>query len=606
MADIIQLLPDHIANQIAAGEVIQRPSSVVKEIMENSIDAESTEIKLIIKDAGKTLIQIIDNGKGMSETDARMSLERHATSKIRTANDLFSIKTMGFRGEALASIAAISHMTLQTCPINSDLGILLQVEGSKIKKQEACPAIVGTNIAVKNLFYNVPARRKFLKSDAVELKHIVEEFQKLALAHPDIFFSMYHNENLVFHLPISNMRQRIVNIFGKGYNDKIIPLEESMDDIDISGFIGKPDSAKKSKGLQYIFVNKRYIKNHYLIHAIKTGYENLLAQGHHPFCVLFLEMKPEVIDINVHPTKTEIKFENDRLLYNYLRVSVKHVLGQYSLTPMIDFDVNPSASFDPQSRIQKDPFNKMDTSSSHKPSTQDYKKPDTSNWEELYKNLSVEQQTTEDGGNQLNFDSDINKISPESTIYQSTKKPFQIHNSYIVSHIKSGLMIIDQQAAHERILYETHLDALRSSDACTQQLLFPLTIELTPSQSILLLEILTKIKSLGFDIEEFGKNTYIIHGTPCQMSERETGKDLIEKLIEQYEENKEFQLGIDENIARSIAYTTGIKKGKKMELEEMEQLIQSLFACEMPEKSPLGKKCIVSITKDELEKKFLS
>ncbi len=606
MADIIQLLPDNIANQIAAGEVIQRPSSVVKELIENSIDAGSTEIKLIIKDAGKTLIQIIDNGKGMSETDARMSLERHATSKIRSANDLFSIKTMGFRGEAMASIAAISHMTMQTAQHGESLGTLLQVKASKIEKQEACTAVAGTNISVKNLFYNVPARRKFLKSDAVELKHIVEEFQRVALAHSDIFFHMYHNENVIFHLPISKLRQRIINIFGKGINDKILPIEESMEDLIIKGFIGKPDTSKRSKGQQYIFVNNRYIKNYYLLHAIRNGYDSLLPKEQHAFTVIFLDIDPKQIDINVHPTKTEIKFENERLIYNYLRVAVKHALGQYSMTPMIDFDTNRSIvdskmRFDAQN---KKPVNKhlFDTAES---THHERQKKEVSNWEELYKNLSNEQYIPEDATPTLNFESNLNSNLNEGQKLDNNKKPFQIHNSYIVSQIKSGLMIIDQHAAHERILYESNLEAIKNSDACTQQLLFPITIELSTIQSILLKEILPNIQKMGFDIEDFGKHSFIIHGTPCQMSNGEVGKELIEKLIEQYEENKEFQLGIVENIVRSLASTACIRKGKKLEEEEMEQLIQQLFSCEVPEKSPMGKKCIIRITKDELEQKFM-
>lgn len=611
MADIIQLLPDHIANQIAAGEVIQRPSSVVKELIENAIDAGSTEIKLIIKDAGKTLIQIIDNGSGMSETDARMSLERHATSKIKNANDLFSIKTMGFRGEAMASIAAISHLTIKTAKHGADLGTLLHIEGSKLKKQESCPSIPGTNISVKNLFYNVPARRKFLKSDAVELKHIVDEFQRVALAHHDIFFSMFHNDNVVFHLPISNLRQRIISIFGKGTNDKILPIEEKLDEISISGFIGKPENAKKTKGQQYIFVNNRFIKNHYLIHAIKMGYDNLLPKDLHIFCVVFLTINPADIDINVHPTKTEIKFENERLIYNYLRVSVKHALGQYSLTPMIDFQSKPNLDLGyipikPQFKGSSDSKNTSQPSSSkssNRESSIQFKRPDTSNWDELYKNLTEEHHTKEETQESLNFDSSINvpSVPIES---ESIKKPFQIHNAYIVSQIKSGLMIIDQQAAHERILYEQNLEALRNSDACTQQSLFPTTIELNTTQSVILKEILDKVRSIGFDIEYFGKNSYIIHGTPCQYEDKGSGKDLIEKLIEQYEENKEFQLGIDENIARSLAYSASTKRGKRIEESEMEQLIQQLFTCDAPEKSPFGRKCIIRITKDELESKF--
>ncbi|MFT6320836.1 MAG: DNA mismatch repair protein MutL, partial [Granulosicoccus sp.] len=338
MADVIQLLPDSIANQIAAGEVIQRPASVVKELMENSIDAGSTQIKLIIKDAGKTLIQVIDNGCGMSETDARMSFERHATSKIREAKDLFAIKTMGFRGEAMASIAAIAQVEMKTRKHNEDVGVRLMMEGSEIKSQEPCQCNAGTSISIKNLFYNVPARRNFLKTTTVEMRHIIDEFQRVALANPDIFFSLHHNGTEVFHLPESNLRQRIVNIFGQHSNKKLVPVLEETEALSLEGFVGKPEFAKKTRGEQFFFVNRRFIKSGYLNHALMGAYEDVLAKDTYPLYVIFIEIDPARIDINVHPTKQEIKFDDERLVYNYLKVSVRHALGQYSITPTLDFD----------------------------------------------------------------------------------------------------------------------------------------------------------------------------------------------------------------------------------------------------------------------------
>ncbi|MEL6986302.1 MAG: DNA mismatch repair endonuclease MutL, partial [Bacteroidota bacterium] len=464
MADIIQLLPDAIANQIAAGEVIQRPASVVKELMENSIDAESSKIKLILKDAGKLLIQVIDDGKGMSETDARMSFERHATSKIKKAEDLFVINTKGFRGEALASIAAIAQIELKTKKESQELATRILIEGSTIKKQELCQHPKGTSIAVKNLFYNVPARRKFLKTNAVELKHIMDEFQRLALAHPDIFFSLFHNENEVYHLPKENLRQRIVNIFGKNTNEKLVPVEESTDIIKISGFVGKPEFHRKTRGDQYLFVNNRFIKSPYLNHAIMAAYEDLLPKGTYPFYCIFIEIDPAQIDVNVHPTKQEIKFEEERLVYNYVRVATRHALGQYTMVPTLDFENNnnfvgpPSADFNKINR-----FNAQEEAN-------------LANWKKLF-----------DGVEEIEENGPVNVVSSlvENESSSDHKDPQQFHNTYILSQIKSGILIIDQQSAHERILFEKHLEMLKEQKAMTQKALFPKTIEFSNADALL-------------------------------------------------------------------------------------------------------------------------
>ncbi|MFZ1454525.1 MAG: DNA mismatch repair endonuclease MutL [Saprospiraceae bacterium] len=561
MPDIIQLLPDSIANQIAAGEVIQRPASVVKELMENALDAGSTYIRLILKDAGKTSIQVIDDGKGMSETDARMSFERHATSKIRSAHDLFSIKTMGFRGEALASIAAISHTEMTTRQAESDVAVRIIIEGSQISKHEKCQGAAGTSITVKNIFYNIPARRKFLKSDPVELKHIIEEFHRVAIANPEIHFTLHHNGNELYHLPKSNLKQRIVGIFGKNINDKLVPVTEETEVAVFSGLVGKPDAAKKTQGDQYLFVNKRFIKSSYLNHAIRTAYEELITKDMFPAYFIFLEVDPSHIDINVHPTKTEIKFEDERLIYNYLRVSVKHSLGQYSLSPMLDFNVDHNFTH----KYSGDASSERKTTNYH-PEQEARFRPGQENvrgWEDIYS--SMKQFTVPEDPSSQNevsileseaFRSDIS-INELETV---NKDPFQLHNTYIIYPVKSGMMIIDQQAAHERILYEQYLENLQNGEYSSQKELFPRTIELDAAKASVLKNIADRIAGLGFDLEDFGHNSFIIHGTPSGLDNSISIDNIIEQLISNYFNNLEFELGIEDNLARSMAISSGIKK----------------------------------------------
>ncbi|MBK9566058.1 MAG: DNA mismatch repair endonuclease MutL [Saprospiraceae bacterium] len=605
MPDIIQLLPDSIANQIAAGEVIQRPASVVKELMENALDAGSTYIRLILKDAGKTSIQVIDDGKGMSETDARMSFERHATSKIRSAHDLFSIKTMGFRGEALASIAAISHTEMTTRQAESDVAVRIIIEGSQISKHEKCQGAAGTSITVKNIFYNIPARRKFLKSDPVELKHIIEEFHRVALANPEIHFTLHHNGNELYHLPKSNLKQRIVGIFGKNINDKLVPVTDETEVAVFSGLVGKPDAAKKTQGDQYLFVNKRFIKSSYLNHAIRTAYEELITKDMFPAYFIFLEVDPSHIDINVHPTKTEIKFEDERLIYNYLRVSVKHSLGQYSLSPMLDFNVDHNFTH----KYSGDASSERKTTNYH-PEQEARFRPGQENvrgWEDIYS--SMKQFTVPEDPSSQNevsileseaFRSDIS-INELETV---NKDPFQLHNTYIIYPVKSGMMIIDQQAAHERILYEQYLENLQNGEYSSQKELFPRTIELDAAKASVLKNIADRIAGLGFDLEDFGHNTFIIHGTPSGLDNSISIDNIIEQLISNYVNNLEFELGIEDNLARSMAISSGIKKGRRLEKQEMSAIIDMLFACKVPEKSPSGKKCFFIQEIDEIVKRF--
>ena len=607
MPDIIQLLPDSIANQIAAGEVIQRPASVVKELLENALDAGSTFIRLILKDAGKTSIQVMDDGKGMSETDARMAFERHATSKIKSANDLFCIKTMGFRGEALASIAAISHVELITRQPNTEIATRIIIEGSDIIVHDKIQGTAGSSITVKNLFYNVPARRKFLKSDPVELKHIIDEFHRVALSNPDVYFTLHHNGNEIYHLPKTNLKQRVVAIFGKNINDKLVPISEETEVVIFSGLIGKPEAAKKSQGDQYIFVNKRFIKSNYLNHAIRTAFEDLITKDVFPSFFIFLEIDPANIDINVHPTKTEIKFEDERLIYNYLRVSVKHSLGQYSLSPMLDFSIDHnfnhrysggSASTDKNSLENYHP----EREAKFRPGQESVR-----GWEEIYRGLKDRHDTEERPHHEeiSILESEAFRSDDKEKIdLLTSREPYQMHNAYIIHQVKLGMMIIDQQAAHERILYEQYLEILQNGNYSSQKELFPRTVELDTSKASVLKKILHKVTSLGFEIEEFGHNTFIIHGTPSALNNNLNIESVIEQLIDQYVNNLEFELGIEDNLARSMSVSSCLKKGKRLEKQEMTALIDMLFACKMPAKNPNGKKCYVIYDLDEINKRF--
>lgn len=623
MADIIQLLPDAIANQIAAGEVIQRPASVVKELMENAIDAGSTSVKLIVKDAGKTLIQVIDNGCGMSETDARMSFERHATSKIRRAEDLFAIRTMGFRGEALASIAAIAQVEMRTRKHKDELGTRIVVEGSELIKQEPCQCPAGTSISVKNLFFNVPARRNFLKSNTVEMRHIMDEFQRVALAHPDLFFSLHHNSAELFHLPPGNLRQRVTGVLGSHTNKKLVPIKEETDIIRLEGYAGKPEFAKKTRGDQLFFVNGRFIKSGYLHHAVMGAYEGLLAADNYPLYVIFIDIDPAKIDINVHPTKQEIKFEDEKLVYNYLKVTVRHALGQHHITPTLDFEQEGSfspARIPPPARRDVT----VDQPGGAKPSSGagqtmprpgELQKKNLQRWEDLYADL--EEAAGEELAAQVENSSGPAPITIESSFSEektldddhrgfskSQKDPYQVHAAYIVSHIKSGFLLIDQQAAHERILYERYLKILNEQAASSQQQLFPRTLELAPAEAATLKEILEKVNLLGFDIQTFGARTFVINGVPAELAGKKDETKVIETLLEQFRKNLDFKLDIQENIARSMARSAAIKRGQTLAAPEMQSLIDQLFACSLPFKSPNGRNCFITFELNELEKQF--
>lgn len=636
MADIIQLLPESIANQIAAGEVVQRPSSVVKELMENAIDAGAMSIKLIVKDAGKALIQVIDNGCGMSETDARMCFERHATSKIREAKDLFAIRTMGFRGEAMASIAAVAQVEMRTRQHNQELGTRIAIEASKLVAQEPCQCTPGSNISVKNLFFNVPARRNFLKSNPIEMRHILDEFQRIALANEDVFFSLHNNGTEVFHLPPGNLRQRIVGIFGNNFNPKLVPVKEETDVMSIGGFIGKPEFARKTRGEQLFFVNDRFIKSGYLHHAVMTAYEELLPKETYPFYVIFLEMDPARIDINVHPTKQEIKFDDERLVYNYLRVAVRHALGSHSIMPELDFEAEASFSATknfglpfsvaPQSDFEEEMSQPSrqeavgTVRSFERPVSNPRDESNLRNWQQLYaaidemteapkQNIAPLSGDEEADGEHITIGSNWSNSGElddaGSSFSKNQKEPYQIQSSYIVSHIKSGFLLIDQQAAHERILYERYLETLENRQVFTQKELFPKTFTLPTADAAIFGDIMSTINQLGFDIQEFGKDSFIIHGIPADMVGGQNEVKIIEALLEQYKRNIELSLDLKENLARSMARSAAIKRGAALTVQEMQELIDQLFACAMPFKSPSGRSCFLTFNMDELEDMFL-
>jgi DNA mismatch repair protein MutL len=613
MSDIIQLLPDSVANQIAAGEVVQRPASAVKELMENALDAGSNVIKLIVKDAGKTLIQVIDNGCGMSETDARLSFERHATSKIRKAEDLFSIRTMGFRGEALASIAAIAQVELKTRKADKELGVCIDIEGSEVKNQEACNTPTGTSVCVKNLFFNVPARRNFLKTDSVELRHIIDEFQRVAIPNPQVAFTLHSNTTEVFHLETGTLKQRLVSIFGASYNNRLVPVEEDTGVVKIKGFVTKPEFAKKTRGEQFFFLNKRFIKNPYLHHAVQSAFEQLLPADSFASYFLLLEVDPKTIDINIHPTKTEVKFEDEKLIYAFLRSAVKKSLGQFNIAPSLDFDqeahlynmpLKPADGIYRQPTITVDPnfnpFKSDKSAASSGPAPSERERSNRKNWERMVEHLphiEVKQKMPEVQQTiHPNWDAELQESSPKSV--------YQLHNKYILSHIKTGFIIIDQQGAHERILYEKIFESFEKNRSASQQELFPRTVEFSLPDFELIKELYSEIQQMGFDIREFGKNTFVIHGTPADMAEHDTGA-LLEGLLENYKQNlQELKSNKRENLARSMARNLSIKAGKALSQEEMNNLIDELFACKMPYSTPSGKPTISTFSLEDLDKRF--
>jgi len=625
LPDIIQLLPDNIANQIAAGEVIQRPASAVKELLENAVDAGATEIRLIVQEAGKSLVQVIDNGKGMSETDARMSFERHATSKIRNIEDLFRIRTMGFRGEALASIAAVAQVELKTKKAEEETGTYIEIENSSVKKQEPVAAANGTSIAMKNLFFNVPARRNFLKSNAAEMRHIVDEFIRVALSFPGVFFSFTGNGQEIFHLEKGSLKQRIVQILGNHYNARLVTVQEKTDYLNIYGFVGKPDAAKKTRGDQYFLVNNRFIKSPYLNHAVMSAYQDMIASDSFPLYVLFIDLDPAQLDINVHPTKQEIKFEDEKIVYAFVQAAVKHALAQFSVTPTLEFDLDAGIQ-------QLDAINKPFTEEKQAAATdsslfrnftqkhqahflQPTNKSDLGHWKDFVEGEKKEYgiQHSETG----KFESLIDKLKKEessdglaspltahySPIDENTELT-QLHNTYIISGTPRGFILIQQQLAHERILYERFSMAAAGKPIATQRSMFPATLELSAQDTVLLGDLVNDLNLLGYLIEPFGANTFVIQGTPADITAGNE-KTIIESLLEQYKHfSSDLKFSRREKLIRTMAWQQSIKPGTALTLQEMQALTSDLFSCAQPNITAAGNPTYIEFKKDYLSQLF--
>jgi DNA mismatch repair protein MutL len=597
--DKIVLLPDNIANQIAAGEVIQRPASAVKELLENAVDAGATEIRLLINDAGKSLLQVIDNGSGMSETDARMCFERHATSKIQSIEDLFHIRTMGFRGEALASIAAVSQVEMKTKRDEDEAGTYLEIENSRVLCQEPVAFARGTSIAMKNLFFNVPARRNFLKSNAAEMRHIVDEFTRVALSFPDIFFSMSSNGQEIFHLESGSLKQRIIQLLGTNYGSKLVTVKEETDYMNIYGFVGKPDMAKKTRGDQYFFVNNRFIKSAYLNHAVMNAYQEMIASDSYPMYVLFIDLDPTQVDVNVHPTKQEIKFEDEKIIYAFVQAAVKHALAQFSVTPTLDFELD--ASIQQLSSIQQpftdDKRSAAASSSIFKGFTQKHQahfieKSPMRDWKQYYDQEPVDilpaQTTPAQSPLQISSDTDIS----------------QVNKTYVLTSSVNGFVLVHQQLAHERILYERLSNAADGKPVPTQRSMFPVTFELSPSDSSLLSELLGELLVLGYVIEPFGGNTFVIQGTPADL-EQGNEKNVIDSLLEQYKHfNSNLKLSSREIVIRSLARQQAVKAGVRLTDREMRELLKDLSECKQPNHTPGGNPTYLEFRQEQLETMF--
>ena len=607
MPDIIQLLPDNIANQIAAGEVIQRPASAVKELLENAVDAGATEIKLIINDAGKALIQVIDNGKGMSETDARMAFERHATSKISHIDDLFRIKTMGFRGEALASIAAVAQVELKTKRAEDDAGICLEIENSIVQRQEPVAAATGTSIAMKNLFFNVPARRNFLKSNPSELRHIMDEFIRVSMAFPEVFFSLTSNGQEVFHLERGTLKQRIVQILGNSYNAKLVSVLEKTDYLDISGFVGKPETAKKTRGDQYFFVNNRFIKSAYLNHAVMSAFAEMIPKDSFPMYALFIDLDPAQVDINVHPTKQEIKFEDEKIVYAFVQSAVKHALAQFSITPTLDFELD--AGIQHLDAVNKPVTEQHRSSASSSSLFQTFtqknkahfieKRSELEHWKDFYEKPAADHTFVQHQPTIPSIEKALISEQPAEDC-----KPVQLHNSYIIVQNEKGYLVINQQNAHERILYERYSSAVEGKAIATQQSLFPATIDLAPADAVLLGELIPDLQLLGYRLEPFGSGTFVIQGTPADV-EQANERMAIEKMIEQYKHfSNDLKFSKREKLLRSLSLQRSVKAGTSLTEQEMASLVNDLFACAIPNATPTGKPTYMSFKKDEMDKMF--
>lgn len=613
MSDIIRLLPDSVANQIAAGEVIQRPASVVKELVENALDAGATDIVVHIKDAGKTLIQITDNGCGMSPSDARMAFERHATSKISSANDLFAIRTMGFRGEALASVAAIADVEMRTKRHEDETGTYLHINATRIITQEPAACSNGTTIQVKNLFFNVPARRKFLKTDATELKLIISEIQRVAIPNPEVAISLFHNGTSLYELPAGHPRKRIAGLFGKSINQALVPMETSTSILSVSGYAGLPKYARKTMGEQFFFVNRRYMRHPWFHKAVMQAYEKLLPQDAFPSYFIFLEIDPANIDINVHPTKTEIKFESETAIWQILNAAVRETLGKHNVVPSIDFDqegsvdiplpprpgqtvTTPFIEFNPA----YNPFSESHGQSAGSRSSGNVSQgQNLRHWESLYTGMENARPDT------VSVDRNPERgIFTDPPLGYSGKKVLQLKQKYLILPVKSGMMLIDQKRAQERILFEKFMEIMATERVPTQQILFPHTFELNPLDAALLMEILPDVTALGFDIREFGKDTFIINGVPGVLASSSPA-DLVEKLLEEFKNSPlEAKSRVREQVATSLAKASALSYGVDLQPEEMDHLVDQLFACKSPNFAPDGKPVLTIVPIGDIEKMF--
>ncbi len=635
MPEIIHLLSEKVANQIAAGEVVQRPSSAIKELIENALDAEATEIQILTKKGGKTLIQVIDNGKGMVESDAKLSFSRHATSKIRYSEDLFQIKTMGFRGEALASMAAVSQMRMKTRHRESNLGTEIRIEASKIMDCFPVAMNIGTNIELKNLFYNIPARRNFLKSDTLELKHILSEIEKIALTNPMVYFRFSHDEKEILHLPKGTPLQRIIHLFGHSYSEKVLPVEEFTDIVEIRGYIGKPEFVKKIRGEQFFYVNGRFIRNIYLHNAVMAAYKDWIAEGNMPFYSIHLNIDPSKIDINIHPSKTEVKFQEEQFIHKLVQTAVKKSLGKFHLSPQIDFD--RETHFDdmsilsrgrpiqvPQIKFNPDfnPFQNSIPSSYHNNYSTEIPKSaevtfhtpglfdttpsmdhfNSKQERDSHENLEIKNESGEKVES-LHENQGLQEELPP--LEHRNKAVIQIQKEYILSSIHSGLILFDQQAMHERILFERYCKVFSSHIRSSQKTLFPKTYTVSAIDMVFMDEILPDMKSLGFEIRPFGKNTFILEGMPVENIHEEPLTDLLEEIISYYRDNKESgRITVQENLSKALAKKMSIKSGRTLTLTEMLNLIDELFACQSPMRSPSGKPTYITISQSEIKKKF--
>ncbi|MBO9619333.1 MAG: DNA mismatch repair endonuclease MutL [Niabella sp.] len=619
MPDKILLLPDNIANQIAAGEVIQRPASAVKELLENAVDAGATSIQLIVTDAGKTLLQVIDNGSGMSESDARMCFERHATSKIRNIDDLFHVRTMGFRGEALASIAAVAQVELKTKRPEDETGTFIEVANSVVVKQEPVAAPNGTSLAMKNLFFNVPARRNFLKSNAAEMRHIVDEFTRVTMAYPHIKFTLTSNGQQLMHLEPGSLaaaqaglKQRIVQLLGNNYNSKMVAVNDNTAYMNIHGFTGKPETAKKTRGDQYFFVNNRFIKSAYLNHAVMNAYQELIPSDSFPMYVLFIDLDPTQVDVNVHPTKQEIKFEDEKIVYAFVQAAIKHALAQFSITPTLDFDLDasiqqlPSVSqpFTTEKKEQitggslyKGFTQKNQAHFIEKPSAGELK-----SWKEFYEPVKKEEAVFDYEKSEQQYLA-IQKKKSGIEIGEDTHLE-QVLNSYIIMPVERSFLLIDQQAAHERVLYNQMKQAAAGTPVVVQQSMFPVTLELTPTDTVLLNELLADLLLLGYQIEPFGNNSFVVQGTPADLDDTDP-KQLIDFTLEQYKHfNSDIRVSNREKLIRSLARQRAVKKGNRLTERELRGLVADLFQCEPYNTSPDGNPTYLEFKQEQIEKMF--